>query len=164
MPDPHGPALSGTVADGVHRFPLRVYYEDTDAGGIVYHATYLRFAERARTEMMRLLGAEHTVMRAESGAVWAVRSANVEFLRPARLDDLVTVETRVIDVGGASVRLRQVQVLSGGPRFAAELAAKPPELAIIEVRLACLDADGRPVRLPARVRTALAGVADGDGR
>jgi acyl-CoA thioesterase FadM len=70
----------------------------------------------------------------------------------------------VIDIGGASVRLRQVQVLSGGPRFVGELAAKPPELAIIEVRLACLDADGRPVRLPARVRTALAGVADGDGR
>jgi len=157
-------APSGTVADGIHRFPLRVYYEDTDAGGIVYHANYLRFAERARTEMMRLLGAEHTVLRAEGGAVWAVRSATVEFLRPARLDDLVTVETRVIDVGGASVRLRQVQVLSGGPRFVGELAAKPPELAIIEVRLACLDADGRPVRLPARVRTALAGVADGDGR
>lgn len=164
MPDPHGLAPSGTVADGVHRFPVRVYYEDTDAGGIVYHAAYLRFAERARTEMMRLLGAEHTVLRAESGVVWAVRSANVEFLRPARLDDLLTVETTVREIGGASAWLRQVQILSGGPRFEAELAAKPPELAIIEVRLACLDADGRPVRLPARARTALAGVAVGDGR
>ena len=164
MADPHDVAPSGTVADGAHRFPLRVYYEDTDAGGIVYHASYLRFAERARTEMMRLLGAEHTALRAESGAVWAVRSLTVEYLRPARLDDVLAVETRVVETGGASARLRQTVFLSGGPRFLPDLAAKPPELAIIEVRLACLDADGRPVRLPARARTALAGVAGGDAR
>jgi acyl-CoA thioester hydrolase len=109
--------------------------------------------------MMRELGAEHTRLRAESGAIWAVRSATAEFLRPARLDDILTVETRVQAVGGATVRLRQTAFLSGGPRFVPDLAAKPPELAIIEVRLACLDADGRPVRLPARARSALAGVA-----
>lgn len=164
MADPHGVAPSGIVADGVHRFPLRVYYEDTDAGGIVYHASYLRFAERARTEMMRVTGAEHTALLAESGVVWAVRSLAIEYLRPARLDDLLAVETRVVETGGASARLRQTVILSGGPRFVSDLAAKPPELAIIEVRLACLDADGRPVRLPARARSALAGVAPSGAR
>jgi acyl-CoA thioester hydrolase len=163
MTDPHAIAPSGAatgvVVDGVHRLPLRVYYEDTDAGGIVYHANYLRFAERARTEMMRVLGAEHTLLKAESGAVWAVRAASADFFRPARLDDVVVVETRVQEVGGATVRLSQRIFLSGGPRFVSDLAAKPPELAHIQVRLACLDGDGRPVRLPPRARMALSGVA-----
>ena len=74
---------SGTVQGDVHHFPLRVYYEDTDAAGIVYYANYLKFAERARTEMLRLLGFEHGEMRRDSGRAFAVRHCSADYLAPA---------------------------------------------------------------------------------
>ncbi|TAN70399.1 MAG: YbgC/FadM family acyl-CoA thioesterase, partial [Magnetospirillum sp.] len=92
-----------------HVFPIRVYYEDTDAGGIVYHSNYLNFAERARTELVREMGISQRVMLEEGGGTaFAVRSATLDFLRPAKLDDLLRVETEVTAVGGASVELRQI--------------------------------------------------------
>ena len=78
---------SGMVADGVHVFPVRVYYEDTDAGGIVYYANYLKFAERARTELLRIAGITHSDLMAESGVAFAVRHCAADFIKPARLDD-----------------------------------------------------------------------------
>lgn len=128
---------------GVHRFPIRVYYEDTDAAGIVYYANYLKFAERARTEMMRDSGSDHQALARDFDAVFAVSRCEIEYLKPALLDDLLTVETRVLDVGAAVIRLDQ-QVRRGEDL-----------LARLRLRIACLSRQGRPVRLPDAMRIAL---------
>jgi acyl-CoA thioester hydrolase len=127
----------------VHRWPLRVYYEDTDAAGIVYHANYLRYAERARTEMLRALGFDHPRLRREHGVHFAVRRCAVDFLRPAVLDDTLAVETTVARAGGASLDL--VQVILRGEAVVAR----------VEVRLALLDNVGRPRRAPQPLREVL---------
>src|ERR1700683_5638416 len=93
--------------DGRHRYAIRVYYEDTDAGGVVYHASYLRFAERARTEALRDLGIPHADLVARFGLMLVVRRIKVDYLRPARLDESLTVMTEPLEVGGASVVVRQ---------------------------------------------------------
>jgi acyl-CoA thioester hydrolase len=126
---------------------MRVYYEDTDAGGIVYYANYLKFAERARTEMMRLSGVPHAEMVARDGVMFAVRRCEVDYLRAARLDDLIEVESRLLAVGGASIELLQVVRRDGD------------DLVRIRIRLACIDARGRAARLPISVRAALAAAA-----
>src|SRR5215471_12514149 len=90
-----------------HRYSLRVYYEDTDAGGIVYHANYLRFAERARTEALRERGIPHSELVAQFNLMFVVRRAKLDYQRPARLDDTLIVLTTPLDVGRASVTLRQ---------------------------------------------------------
>ena len=131
-------------ADGRHRYTLRVYYEDTDAGGVVYHATYLRFAERARTEALRDLGIPHGELLANHGVMFMVRRIEVDYLRPARLDDSLTVVTEPLAVGGATATLRQ--------------AVRGPEglCATLVVRLASVKpGDGKPGRLPQRWRSAL---------
>src|SRR5712671_6087187 len=87
----------------MHRFGLRVYYEDTDAGGVVYYANYLKFAERARTEMLRHVGFEQEALRRTTGRVFAVRHCSADYLAPARLDDELVVETRLTALGGASL-------------------------------------------------------------
>lgn len=135
---------SGTIREGVHRLALRVYYEDTDAAGIVYHANYLRFAERARTEMLRLLGFEQHLLRAEQGIAFAVRSCTVAYRAPARLDDELTVESRLLSLRRASLDVDQ-RVRRGAT-----------ELARLVVGVACIDRDGRPARMPPPLRTALA--------
>ena len=89
------------------RLDIRVYYEDTDAGGVMYHARYLAFAERARTEALRRAGATHDELATQFGLIFVVRRAEMDYLRPARLDDVVTVTTRTVAMGGASVSLRQ---------------------------------------------------------
>ncbi|MCC2664562.1 MAG: ybgC, partial [Geminicoccaceae bacterium] len=104
-PDPVAISGSGSIAGGVHRLPLRVYYEDTDAAGIVYHAAYLEFAERARTEMLRCLGLDHGGLRDRFGLAFAVRRCVIDYLAPARLDDLLIVSTRLLRRGGASLEL-----------------------------------------------------------
>lgn len=141
--------VSGWFEGVRHVYPVRVYYEDTDAAGIVYHANYLRFAERARTEMMRCLGTEHRTLMQDEGAAFAVRSADTEFFLPARLDDALTVETSVEDVGGASMRLTQTVMGAAGEE------GKPIALVQMSVRLACIDSNLRPARLPKTVRAAL---------
>ncbi len=97
----------GEFSDGVHRFPIRVYYEDTDFSGIVYHANYLRFIERARTEMLREMDFHQGEIHAGEQAFFVVARMNIEFLRPARMDDLLTVETRVERVTAATLDLDQ---------------------------------------------------------
>ena len=134
-------ALSGHLADGEHRYPLRIFYEDTDAGGIVYHARYLHFAERARTELLRLCGSEQTLLRAEHDVVFAVRRCQVEFRRPARLDDRVEVRSRLTDLRGA--KLSAVQ----GIWRAGE------ELVRLVVEVATVRGDGRPTRPASRPRS-----------
>ena len=128
----------------VHRWPIRVYYEDTDAAGIVYYANYLKFAERARTEMMRASGASHSEMIETFDTAFAVSRCEVDYLKPARLDDLLSVETRVLEVGAAVVDLDQ------------RIAREGDLLARLKIRIACLNRKGRPQRLPDPVRAALA--------
>ena len=106
------PHLDGAIADGLHRMQVRVYYEDTDFSGIVYHANYLRFMERGRTNCLRLLGADQHALFAEAAAeapgfAFVVRSMTLEFLKPSRMDDLLEIVTRPVDVKGASITLAQ---------------------------------------------------------
>jgi len=106
------PHLDGAIVDGLHRMHVRVYYEDTDFSGIVYHANYLRFMERGRTNYLRLLGADQRALFAEAeseapGFAFVVRSMTLEFLKPSRMDDLLEIVTRPLDVKGASITLGQ---------------------------------------------------------
>ncbi len=139
--------------DGRHRYQVRVYYEDTDAGGVVYHAAYLRFAERARTEALRALGIPHAEMVGRFSLMFMVRRVEVDYLRPARPDESLCVETEVQAVGGASVLLRQAVYGSKG-------------LCVdILVRLACVQMSSRqggnkPGRIPPRWRETLAAMHD----
>jgi len=130
-----------------HVFPVRVYFEDTDAGGIVYHANYLKFAERARTEMLRLLGHDQFDLLAQLDIGFTVRRCEVDYLAPARLDDALEVRTRLIDVRGASLKLAQT-VSRGGTA-----------LAQLTLRIACMHRSGRPARLPDTIRSALESLA-----
>jgi acyl-CoA thioester hydrolase len=122
------------------RWPVRVYYEDTDSGGVVYYANYLRFMERARTEWMRALGFEQDRLLREEGIVFAVRSANVEFLQPARFNDLLTVVTSLQQRGRASLT------------FAQSISRQHEESRPCcsgEVKIACVNADTfRPQPIP----------------
>ena len=92
------------------RFPIRVYYEDTDAAGIVYHANYIKFMERARTEWLRALGFDQRAIAREHGIAFVVRSANVEFLRPARFNDQLFATCALQRLGWASVEFRQMVI------------------------------------------------------
>ncbi len=125
-----------------HIFRLRVYYEDTDAGGVVYYANYLRFAERARTEMLRDRGIESSRLMAEEGVAFAVRRCAADYLRPARLDDRLEVRTRLKALGGASLDLEQ--------RIVRE--ADGAEAVRLDLTLACMTLAGKAARIPATVR------------
>ncbi len=126
-----------------HRFDLRVYFEDTDLAGIVYYANYLKFIERARSEWVRDRGVDQVALRRDEGIVFVVRHVEVDYLRPAVFDDLLTVETEVLEMGGASLTLAQV-VLRGAERL---VAAK--------VTLVAVGPGGRAQRLPLALREAL---------
>src|SRR5437588_1679605 len=111
-------ALDGTISDGKHAQQVRVYYEDTDFSGVVYHASYLRFMERGRTDYLRLIGADHRALFEETareapGFAFVVRSMNIDFLKPARMDDVLEVLTTPEEVKGASVTLRQEVARAG---------------------------------------------------
>lgn len=104
--------LDGAIRDGRHHMQVRVYYEDTDFSGIVYHANYLRFMERGRTNFLRLQGADQRALFAEAegeapGFAFVVRAMQIEFLKPARMDDLLDIVTRTLEVRGASITLAQ---------------------------------------------------------
>jgi acyl-CoA thioester hydrolase len=134
--NPHPPSI--------HRFPVRVYYEDTDAGGVVYHANYLRFAERARTEALRDAGIPHADLVERCNVMFMVHRAEIDYVRPASLDDLLVVETETLDVRGATVVLRQV--------------VRGPDgiCATLRIKLACVAIGGnKPARIPPRWRDAL---------
>lgn len=129
--------LASIAPDGRHRYAIRVYYEDTDAGGVVYHATYLRYAERARTEALRDLGVAHAELVERFGVMFMVRHLEVDYERGARLDEALTIETEVVTVGGATTRLRQT------------VRGQDGVCAVLAVRLACVRLEGnRPGRIP----------------
>ena len=119
---------------------VRVYYEDTDSGGVVYYANYLRFMERARTEWMRSLGFEQDQLIREEGILFAVRSANVEFLQPARFNDLLSISLDVLHRGRASLTFSQTVTRSHDQ-------SRP--LCTGDIKIACLDAASfRPHPIP----------------
>ncbi len=124
----------GRIEAGRHLLPVRVYYEDTDLTGIVYHANYLRYMERGRTEMLRHAGVDHNVAMAAGDGFWAVHSMNIIWHRPARLDDRLIVVTRVTKVRAAATELVQ-EVCRGAER-----------LCSATVTAAFLSMDGRPQR------------------
>lgn len=121
---------------------LRVYYEDTDFSGRVYHASYLRFMERGRTEWLRALGFEHGALAGEHGLVFAVRSLEIEFLAPAVIDDLLRVETRLAEIRGAVIEFAQV------------VLRRSEKLAEAKVRVVALK-NGRAARVPRELRARL---------
>ncbi len=127
------PGISGRIQNGIHIMPIRIYYEDTDAGGVVYHARYLAFCERARSDFLRLLGIRQSGFE---DCNFVVRRMVCDFLKPARLDDLVEVHTRFAELGGARVELAQEVMLNGNTLFKAD------------VTVALVDGRGRPKRLP----------------
>jgi acyl-CoA thioester hydrolase len=140
-------SLAGEARDGRHVLPVRVYYEDTDFSGVVYHASYLRFMERGRTDYLRLLGVAHRGLFQEGATEapafhFVVRSMTIEFLKPARMDDLLEIATTPEDVKGGSITLRQ------------EVRRGAETLVEARVRVAFLSA-GRAQRIPKALRMAI---------
>lgn len=150
---PDWPDLSGRLIDDEggrrHVLPVRVYFEDTDAGGITYHATYVRWCERGRTDFLRLLGTDSRRMIDGSAsfepAAFVVRRMTCDFLKSSRMDEVLEVETRVKEVGGASATLFQAVSCNGRRVFEAE------------VTVVLVAISGKPLRIPAQVREAFAG-------
>lgn len=128
-----------------HEANFRVHYEDTDMGGVVYYANYLKFIERARSDALRKAGVDQRAMR-EAGLIFVVTRIEADYLSPARYDDVIRVETALDELRGASATLRQ-----------AVLREKTPLFRSI-VRFACMGLEGRPVRMPAPARAALEGL------
>lgn len=118
------------------RLPVRVYYEDTDFAGIVYYANYLKYMERGRTELLRAAGIDQSQLKAAHGLVFVVTRVEIDYRRPALFDDLLSVETTIGRLGSASVTMTQ-RVMRGEAELVSAL-----------VRLGCVDATGRPTRLP----------------
>jgi acyl-CoA thioester hydrolase len=138
------PHIDGAIIDGRHHMQIRVYYEDTDFSGIVYHANYLRFMERGRTNHLRLMGAEQHSLFAEAeqetpGFAFVVRSMHLDFLKPARMDDLLDIVTWPVAVKGASITLAQ------------EVRRGADVLVKAEVRVACIS-EGRAQPIPRALR------------
>ena len=127
-----------------HLFPVRVYYEDTDAAGIVYHANYFRFAERARTEMLRTLGIELSLAPDTHGVIFVVHSGDMRFIAAAKLDDAMTVETVLADMGAASVTARHT------------IRRGDNDIFVCNLKLASVGNDGRTARMPDALRAKLA--------
>ena len=135
-----------------HRYALRIYYEDTDAGGVVYHANYLRYAERARTEALRAAGIPHADLVTKHNLMFVVHRAEIDYMRPARLDDLLEIETRTTSVGGATVAIRQTMRGPGGL------------CAVVRIKLACVQIGGhKPARIPPPWRSVLDSMRSDDG-
>ena len=125
----------------VYSFPVRVYFENTDAGGVVYHAEYLKFLERARTEWLRHLGFDHQALERSHGVMLVVTSATIDFVKPARLDDNLAVSVRLESLG----RVRCA--------FAQEVRRDAEVLVRARVAVACLAGEGfRPAEIPAPLR------------
>jgi len=155
MPEPQAwPDLAGRMVSGDdgrrhHVLPVRVYFEDTDFSGLVYHATYLRWCERGRSDYLRLVGNEHrALIEGGDGAepsAFVVRRMHLEYLKPARIDDVLEVETRVAEVKGAALSLAQRVVRGETVLFEAE------------VLVVLVSVSGKPQRLSQRLRAGLSG-------
>ena len=147
MSDAQWPHLAGEIRDGRHVLPVRIYYEDTDFSGVVYHASYLRFMERGRTDYMRLIGVAHREMFEEAGAevpgfAFVVRSMQIDFHKSARMDDILEICTYPGEIKGASITLLQQVMRDSVP--------------LVEARVrVALVAGGKAQRIPKALRIAL---------
>ncbi len=133
--------LTGTITNGIHRLNLRVYYEDTDFSGYIYHSNYLKFCERARSDFLRVLGIDQNTMFAEGGA-FVVRRMNCEFLQPAKFDEVLTVESTPGNSKGARFEIKQRVLRRDDVLFTADVMA------------VLIDGRGRPKRLTAELLAA----------
>jgi len=142
-----------TNEDGetVHSFPIQVYWEDTDAGGIVYYANYLKFIERARTDLLRGLGINQQTLMIEDGLNFVVRDCRIEYLQPARMDDSLHVRTRLSELKGATMRMLQ------------SVHKNDQTLIKSEIRVACLQANGRPARFSPQIRDKFSSITFSSG-
>jgi len=147
------PDLAGRVIESGgerrHVLPVRVYFEDTDFSGLVYHASYLRWCERGRSDFLRLLGNDHRALIAGSAgrepAAFVVRRMKLEYLKPAHIDEILEVNTRVREVGAASLTLQQTITRDGLPLFEAE------------VMVVLVSVSGKPLRISQAIRSAFYG-------
>lgn len=151
------PATAPETAGGIPRsaaqpfaWPVRVYYEDTDAGGVVFYANYLGFMERARTEWLRALGFEQPEMAARDGVLFVVHAVNIKYLKPSRFNDSLQVTVEVVNVGGSRIRFLQ-RVLRGNE-----------EITRAEVEVVCVSTDTlRPARMPDAMHATLEKIETG---
>jgi acyl-CoA thioester hydrolase len=134
---------SGRLEGGAYLYPVHVYYEDTDAGGVVYYANYLKFAERGRTEALRSVGVTHATLLEQNGIALAVHKVTAEYLSPARLDDDLTVTTRIAAVTGVTLVLDQ------------RIARDKTSLFASTCTIVCVGKTGKAVRLPAALAATL---------
>lgn len=145
------PTPPGGVLDGArHLYAVRVYYEDTDLSGITYHANYLRWFERARSDLLRMLGIDQRAAIEEGEGAYALSEVNLRYLAPARLDDDVVIETRCTELGAASCRMHQIA------RRGEEVLCQA------HLRVGFITLDGRPRRQPASWRAAFAAFMNKD--
>lgn len=140
----------GRFVGAEHRFPVRVYFEDTDVSGVVYHANYLRYLERARSDILRLIGIDHGAALAAGEGAYAVAALGIRYRAPARLDDALVVRSRLATMRAASMDIHQT--VRRGETILAEA----------EVTMAMVGPSGRPRRQPAAWVAAFAGVSDAD--
>jgi acyl-CoA thioester hydrolase len=150
QPPQDWPDMAGRIVGQTHYLPVRVYYEDTDFSGIVYHANYLRFAERGRSDFLRLAGVNHAdLFQGEDPLAFAIHRMEIDFVRPARIDDRLEVQTRYVRASGARLEAEQSIYL-------VDEAGALIEIWRAKVFAACIDGEGRPRRLPQSARKALA--------
>lgn len=126
-----------------HEITARVYYEDTDAGGVVFYGNYMKFAERGRTELLRAIGFENSTLAKESGVLFVVRRVEADYIKPARLDDMLTIRTGLKKVNNASFEMFQSIFCQNQMIFS------------MDVTLVTINMDGKPVRLPEILRKKL---------
>jgi acyl-CoA thioester hydrolase len=130
----------------IHTFPIRIYYEDTDTAGVVYYANYLKFAERARTEALRSVGIDQSNLFSEHKIGFVVRRCVMVFLKPAKLDDLLTIETKLHDINKVSLNMIQNIKLGG------------ETLVELEIKLAVVDEKMKLAKLPEIIQKAMQGI------
>lgn len=142
---------SGRIEGPLHLFPVRVYFEDTDLSGVVYHANYLKWFERARSDLLRVLGVDQRAAQEAGEGVYAVADLAIRYFAPARLDDAITVRSRALELGAASVRLLQ------------QAWREDLLLAEMNVRVGFITPEGRPRRQPQAWREAFAPLLADEG-
>lgn len=149
---------TSTVAD--FSWPIRVYYEDTDNGGVVYYANYLKFMERARTEWLRERGVEQNVLAEQQGLIFAVRSAQLDYLKPGRFNDLLSVSVKVVDAGKVSLSFEQTVVVTKNISINEGDGGVENGLLLCRglIKIACLDSNSfKPRAIPAPIRQEILG-------
>jgi acyl-CoA thioester hydrolase len=133
------------LSNQTFKWPVRVYYEDTDAGGVVYHSNYLNFMERARTEWLRHLGFEHNYLREQFNLVFVVHSVQITFKSPAKLNDLLTISSEIVKIGRGSFEFFQ--------KITVNQQTQEQTLVEAQVKLACVDTlTFKPVGIPEQIR------------